>query len=180
MKGAAFLRRHWDSLGLLLLTGALLAASLPLSRLAGWIPRTVLATTLLLLILQLVLALRAPANRPGKTMPAADPGVTDIEPAIPQETRSTVPASPVPESCGISPLHAIAWVAALPLAILLLGVTVGAALFCVAYLRWHAAENWRVSSLFAVALGAAMQLVFGTLFQAGLYPGWFWMLWQNL
>ena len=50
----------------------------------------------------------------------------------------------------------------------------GSAVFAFAFLRVYARENWRNSVIFAVALAACLQVVFGTVLKATLYPGWLW------
>ncbi len=66
---------------------------------------------------------------------------------------------------------AIAWMSVLPAACWLLGMPIGAALFSLAWLRWHAGERWLFSMAFALLLGLTVQWVFGFLLQARLYPG---------
>ncbi len=48
-----FLRRSWDTVVVALAVATLLAMSISLSRIAGWIPRLVLAITFALVVLQL-------------------------------------------------------------------------------------------------------------------------------
>ncbi len=70
-----------------------------------------------------------------------------------------------------SVIPAIAWMSILPAACWLLGMPIGAALFSLAWLRWHAGERWLFSMAFALMLGLTVQWVFGFLLQARLYPG---------
>jgi hypothetical protein len=144
-----------STLGLALVAAALLASSFSLSRIAAWIPRTVLAVVLALLVIQLGIEVRG--------------------------RMRAVPSAPVPGSTGgaprapgasVTPTVAILWLGGALLAVLLLGVTIGSALFTVAFLRGHAGDGWRSSGTFALALGAGLELFFAQLLQVQLYPGW--------
>ena len=162
MRGLADLWRHARrsgvTLGLALVVVGLLAASDSLSRIAGWIPRSVLVVTLVLIVIQLGLDVRRRMR----------------------DMRSTPPAGLSPGAAtllrlgSVTEAVAILWVGGAFLAILLFGMTAGSALFAFAFLRGYAGENWRSSGVFALALGACLQLVFGTVLQATLYPGWLW------
>ncbi len=132
--------------------GALLAASFGLSPIAGWIPRTVSAVTLLLIFIQFGLEMREHAASPPRPAPAA---------AQPQGNAAT-------------PAEAVSWIAGALLAVLALGIAAGSALFAFAWLRRSAAESRTTSALFALALGASLQLFFGVVLQATLYKGWLW------
>lgn len=138
-----------------LVTSGFLWASVELSTRSAWIAQAVLAVTLLLLLLQLAieqLPLRWPRGA-GHTAP---------QPGGSGETGGNGNGS-------LSP--ALAWIAALPLAVWLFGTAPGSALFCLAWLRWHSGERWVFSSLFALALGIAVHLLFGILFRAELPQG---------
>jgi len=162
MTGLADLWRHARqsvvTLGLALVVVGLLANSYSLSRIAGWIPRSVLAVTLGLIVIQLALDVRARMRN----------------------ARSTLPAGLRPDA--VTPLRvgsvaealAVMWVGGALLALLLFGMTAGSALFAIAFLRGYAGETWQSSGVFALALAVCVQLVFGTLLQATLYPGWLW------
>jgi hypothetical protein len=130
------------------LSGAMLWSTLGLSRVSGWIPQVVLAATLALLLLQFGLDWRAAAA------PAVHPDDSG------QRRRREWAAA--------------AWIGSLLLAAWLLGVVFGCALFCFAWLRWHAGERRRLCALFAAVLGLALWLVFGVLLRAELYPGLLW------
>ena len=144
-----FLRRSWDTVGLALVVAGALAASLPLSRIAGWIPRTVLLVTLALVAVQLMIEFR------------------EVGPARggPEPTR-------LPPMRPTGPIVVVLWVAGLMLAVLMFGTVIGGALFCLAYLRLHAQEPWHTSSAVALLLAIALYLIFGLLLQAQLHPGW--------
>jgi hypothetical protein len=162
MRGLAILaactaqRSH--ALGLALVVVGMLAASDSLSRIAGWIPRSVLVVTLVLIVIQLGLDVRGRMRDMRSTEP---PGLS-LGTATLLRVGSTTEAV------------AILWVGGAFLAILLFGMTAGSALFAFAFLRGYAGENWRSSGVFALALAACLQLVFGTVLQATLYPGWLW------
>lgn len=160
MKGLAELWRHTQlsvsTLGLALVVAGLLAASFSLSRIAGWIPRSVLTVMLGLIVIQLGLEIRG-RMRSARPAPAVRPAAG--------------PAPPLPAR-SVTATVAVLWLAGALLALLLLGMTVGSALFAFAFLRRHAGESWRSSSLFALAFGAGLQLVFGVILQAQIYPGW--------
>jgi hypothetical protein len=133
------------TLAFIVLAGAMLWSTFGLSRVSGWIPQVVAAATLALLLLQLALDWRA----------AATPGAgTDT--VAGRRRREWA---------------AIGWISSLLLAAWLLGVVCGSALFCFAWLRWHAGERWGLCALFAAALGLALWLVFGVLLRAELYAG---------
>jgi hypothetical protein len=153
-----FPRPSAGTLGLALVVAGLLAASLSLSRIAGWIPRGVLSLTLALLVVQIALEIREQL----RNAPAAPP------PGANAATATTTPAS------AATPGEALLWMGGLLLAVLLLGTTAGTTLFAFAYLRWYAGESWPTSGVFALVLGVCIQLVFGLLLQATLYPGWLW------
>lgn len=146
-----FVRPRLGTIGLALAVAVLLAASFGLSRIAGWIPRAVLSVTLVLIFIQFGIEMRegknvAPPARPG---PGAEARVGSATPAV-----------------------ATAWIGVALLAVLVFGTAAGSALFAAAYLRWHARESWATCGVFALALGAFLQLLFGELMRATLYAGW--------
>lgn len=131
---------------LILLTGIFLWSSFGIGRVSAWIPQWILAFTLFILALQLVRELRE--KKPGHAA--------------------------VSSSAGGAPgglLPALFMLAAILLAVWLFGVALGAALFCLLYLRWYGGDQWRVSLALALALGFGIQVLFGELMQAGLYRG---------
>ena len=73
-----------------------------------------------------------------------------------------------------SPVVAVLWVAGLLLSVLMLGAAAGCAVHAFAYLRWHARASSLSSGIFALALGASVQLAFSTLLHVDLYRGWLW------
>lgn len=139
------------TLAFIALAGAMLWSTLGLSRVSGWIPQVVLAVTLGLLLLQFVLDLRATAE------PAS------VSDASAERRRREWAAA--------------GWIGSLLLAAWLLGVALGGALFCCAWLRWHAGERWALSAVFGAALGLALWLVFGVLLRSELYAG---LVWRSL
>ncbi len=146
------LRRNWDTISLAAAVSGLLAATLPLSRIAASIPRAVLSLTLALIVVQLLREIREPL---GDAPEAA-----------------AVPSLPIR---GVAPAVAVLWTGGLLSAVLLLGTAAGIILFSFAYLRWHAGETRVVSFVFALMLGVGVQILFGTLLHAVLYPGWLWI-----
>ncbi len=68
-------------------------------------------------------------------------------------------------------LTAIAWISALPAACWLLGIPIGAGLFCLLWMRWRAGERWQFSAVFALLLAISVQALFGLLLQSDLYQG---------
>jgi hypothetical protein len=150
-RASRVLRRNWDTIGLAAAVAGLLAASLPLSPIAASIPRGVLSITLALIVIQLLREIREPLTDAPATRPAASPPIR-----------------------GVAPVVAVLWMSGLLLAVLLLGTVAGILLFSFAYLRWHVGESRVASLTFALVLGAGVQLVFGTLLHAVLYPGWLW------
>jgi hypothetical protein len=143
-----FLRRSWDTVGLALVVVGALAATLPLSRIAGAIPRGVLLVTLVLVCIQLVIEFR-------EVGPAG---------AGPERLR-------LPPMRPTGPIVVALWVAGLMLGVLLFGTILGSALFCLAYLRMHARESWWSSAAVAVTLAAVVYLVFAVLLRAQLHYG---------
>lgn len=141
---------RWLTLVLVVLTGAMLWASVGLSRVSGWIPQIVLTATLILLSWQAVrdwLAARGAAAEP---------------------------AGPEPPARRAREWAAVGWIAALLLAAWGLGVVAGCTLFCLAWLRWHARERWPACLAFAAGLGLALWLIFALLLGAALHPGLLW------
>ena len=128
---------------LIILTCVFLWSSLGLSRVSAWIPQLVLSTTLLVLLLQLAHEVRAP-KQPEMTGDGA--GLAAV-------------------------LQVMAWIALMLVLVWLTGVSIGAALFCLLYMRFYAGEQWWISAGLAVVLGAGVQLFFGSLMQVPLYQG---------
>ena len=152
------LRRSWDTISLAVLVSALLAASAPLGRVAASIPRGVLSVTLVLIGIQLLIEIRASSHAAtGGAAPALAP-------------------VPVPAVSATTPGLAALWLVGLLTAVLLLGTTLGSRVFSFAYLRWHAGARFPTSIGLALGIGASVQLIFGLLLQATLYPGWLWHL----
>ena len=136
----------WITMTLIVVTSVFLCSSLTLGRVSAWIPQVILSATLVLLLLQLAHELFG--------------------------SKRFVLSGRVGGNSGLNPmLPALIWIVTMLLLVWLLGVTLGAALFCLAYLRWYASERWRVSMAFALGLGLGVQLLFGTLMQISLYPG---------
>lgn len=150
-----FLRRSWDTVLVAVSVTACLVASWPLSNVAAWIPRIVLAIVFALVVAQLVIEFR------------------ELGPASDGQAQARLP--PIRPT---GPVVVVLWIAALMLAVLLFGTVAGSTLFCAAYLRWHAREPWRTSCGVAVALGISVQLIFSLLLRAQLHPGWLWQMAQ--
>ena len=128
---------------LIILTCVFLWSSLGLSRLSAWIPQLVLATTLLVLLFQLA-----------------------------HEIRSSKQSEMTGDGAGLAAvLQVMAWIALMLVLVWLTGVSIGAALFCLLYMRFYAGEQWWISAGLAVVLGAGVQLFFGSLMQVPLYQG---------
>jgi uncharacterized membrane protein YfcA len=136
----------WISAALIMVCCLFLGASVGLGNSARTTPQTVLLITLALLVLQL---LRAVIQRA--------PTIVDV----------TDQQQPVPLPAPM----AIGWIVAAITSVWLVGVSAGIAVFSLLYMRWYAREHWRVSLAFALGLGLGVQLLFGTLLQASLYPG---------
>jgi len=121
--------------------------SFRLSPASAWVPQWVLAITLILLLLQLArewLASRSAAAKP--RMLAANN----------HHGRAVAAA---------------AWLCLLLLLTWLLGTALGGAVFCYAWLHWHAGERWVISVIIAAIPGMVLWLVFSVLLHVGLYAG---------
>ena len=129
----------WLILAFAIFLSMMLWASLDLSRASAWIPRIVLGFTLIVLLLEVSAELMGVRSV-----------MTGTEPPANADRRMRA-------------LAAIAWITLLLLASWLLGVTLGSALFCAAWLRWHAGERWIVSLLIAVGAGLVLWLLFALL-----------------
>lgn len=137
----------WLTLGFLAVVVLMLWSARGLSNVSGWIPLSVLSVTLALLSWQLaseVLAARRASQGPERPERAV-------------RRRRAVAAA--------------AWIGLLLLLCWLLGVAVGSALFCAAWLRWHAGAGWPASLAQAAGLGLVLWLVFGQLLGTALYAG---------
>ena len=140
-------------------TALLLWQALGLSPVATLIPRFVLSFTLLLLLVEIALELKA-SGTPGANIAGSK---SESQPLPGNPAQSPIaPRQPWREIC---------WIAVLPLAMWLLGVIVGGALFCLAFLRWRSRESWLYSLTVAVVLGLVLQVLFSWVFQASLYQG---------
>jgi Tripartite tricarboxylate transporter TctB family len=143
----AFPPGSWLTLAFAAGVTLLLWTSFDLSRASAWVPRWVLAITLILLLLRLareLLAARSAAALAGK-------GSADG-----RRNRAW---------------RAVAWIGLLLLFTWLLGSAPGGAIFCCAWLRWHAGESWPVSLALAAGLGIAVWLLFRVVLGIGLYSG---------
>ena len=128
----------------------MLWASIGLGSASAWIPRLVLSTTLICLLLQLVSEFRAARK------------------SLPQARRLTA------DGRGGRTVLAIAWLVLLLLLTWLFGVAWASAFFCLAWLRWYARENWLTSLILSAGLGLMLWLLFSVLLGASLYSGAMW------
>jgi len=151
-------RRSVVTLGLSVVVVGMLAASYSLSRIAGSIPRIVLVVTLALLLIQLVIDVRGRMRNPP---PTRDMG------------RNAGRAAALKVASAAEAV-AVLWAAGALLSLLLFGMIAGSAVFALAFLRGYARDSWWSSAIFALALAVCLQLVFGTVLKATLYPGWLW------
>ena len=90
-----------------------------------------------------------------------------------QNDESRIPAERgvKPHSSGKVPALVILRIFALVPLIWLFGMSVGTALFCLVYLRWHGEESWKFSIIFSLVLGFILHIVFTWLLHIALYPG---------
>ncbi len=152
------LKLHWHSaltLFFLVLVIACLFDSLQLGRVAAWIPRATLTTTLLLLVMQLLQELH---RAPSLPEPAAHSKAS-------REQGSEGSAGRRQTALAILRISFLA-----P-SIWLFGMSAGAAAFCLVYLRWQADESWKFSLVFSIILGLLIQVIFTGLLRITLYPG---------
>lgn len=131
------------TISLIVVCCVFLWSSLGLSRVSAWVPRLILSTTLILLLLQLVREFRESGH------PEEDGGAHGF--------------------AAVGPV--LLWIVTMLLFVWLAGVSIGAALFCLAYMRIYAREHWLVAAGFAICLGLVVHLFFGTLMQVSLYQG---------
>jgi hypothetical protein len=134
----------------------LLWTSFDLSRASAWVPRWVLAITLILLLLQLARELLAARNGPALAGKRSTNG---------RRNRAW---------------SAVTWIGLLLLLTWLLGPALGGALFCCAWLRWHAGERWPLSLAIAAGLGITPWLLFTVFLGMGLYAGALWPYLRSL
>lgn len=135
------------TLAFLALVAPMLWSAFGLSRVSGWVPLSVLSVTLVLLLLQLAAELLAARRAPQPVdRPESDA----------RKQRAVAAA---------------AWIGVLLLLSWLLGVVAGSALFCAAWLRWHARLRWTASLAQAAGLGFVLWLAFAQLLGTGLYAG---------
>ena len=146
----AFPPGSWLTIAFAAGVALLLWASFSLSRASAWVPQWVLAITLVLLLLQLAGELLASRSAVAQTRMQAANG---------RRTRTVAAA---------------AWLSVLLLLTWLLGTAPGGALFCCAWLRWHAGEPWPLTLGIAAGLGMVLWLLFSELLGVGLYAGVFW------
>ena len=126
---------RWLTPLFLLLVLAALASSFELGAVSGWIPRIVLVLTGGLLSWQLLLDLRRPP---------------DPAPNIESKTKRRRGEA-----------AAAGWILALIAAVWLMGLVAGSALFCLAWMRWHAGERWPMALGLASGVAVMLWLVFG-------------------
>jgi hypothetical protein len=134
----------------------MLWTSFDLSRASAWVPQWVLAITLVLLLLQLA----------GELLAARSAWVQPRLQAANVWRRRAVAAA--------------AWLSLLMLLAWILGIALGGALFCCAWLRGHAGERWVLTLGLAAGLGIALWLLFTAFLGVGLYPGVLWSYLRNL
>lgn len=135
------------TLAFLALVGPMLWSAFGLSRVSGWVPLSVLSATGVLLLLQLAVELLAARRAPSR------------------------PHRPGAAARRRGAMAAAAWIGVLLLLSWLLGVVAGSALFCAAWLRWHARLRWSASLAQAAGLGFVLWLAFAQLLGTGLYAG---------
>jgi hypothetical protein len=148
-------QRIWMTLALTIITLWFLQESIGLSSVASFIPRFMLTLTLFLLIVQLLLDLK----EPGGSSP------------VNAETTDILAGTDRQAVRRISVWLVILWITVLPAAVWLFGVMVGGSLFCLVFMRWYAFETWKISLVFAITLGLAVQLVFSVILNITLYSG---------
>ena len=138
-------KKSWMTMALIVISCVFLWSSFGLSRVSAWIPQLVMGIGLVFLLLQLASEVL--------TQKQAGPSAKS-----PAEAANSVPS-------------ALMWIGLMLVSVWLLGITIGAAWFCLAYLRWHAHERWPLCIGFALSLGVGVQLFFDLLMQTSLYRG---------
>lgn len=138
-----------------IVTATFLWEALGLSSVASLIPLFVLPVTLLILVIELV-----------RTLAAKPPTQVDVT------VMTGVPANPaVRTGSGTTQWQTLLWIALLPAMLFLFGLTMGAALFCMVFMKWRSKESWAFSLTAALSMGALIHLLFAAVFKSTLYPG---------
>ncbi|MFM1897673.1 MAG: Tripartite tricarboxylate transporter TctB family [Pseudomonadota bacterium] len=109
-------------------------------------------------------------------------GIIGLLCVIPELFLEFKPAQSRDEDQAIEPQHArevvmLAWVVALVLMVLGVGLVIAAMLFVLAYTRWGEQHTWRLSLLLTIGVGGFIHGVFDRLLQITLYQGWLARLW---
>lgn len=111
--------------------------------------------TLLILVMQLLVEFRSGLHHRKQNVESKMPP----ERGVKLHRSGNAPALVILRICALAPL------------IWLFGMSAGAALFCLAYLRWHGEESWKFSIVFSFVLGFILHMGFTALLDIALYPG---------
>jgi len=143
------------TLAITILACLFLADSVTLSKMARFTPQATLAVTLLLLILRLLTEFRSDQPINGSA----------------EESEKTGKNSAKPDIDGITTAKIILRIGAILPMVWLFGMSAGASIFCLAYLRWQSEESWKFSIISSCALGMILYWGFKHSLHISLYPG---------
>lgn len=146
------LANSWLTLSFITWTLLMLAACETLGNSAASIPRLVLLVTLVCLLLQL-------------TREMWDSWSQSAELPV---TRASADSEKL--------AAAIAWLVLLLLLTWLLGVAPASSVFCLAWMRGHAGENWKTAISMSAVIGPVLWFLFSGVLGAELFRGVVWTL----
>jgi hypothetical protein len=147
---------------MLLVTLAVIVASVPLGPVARRLPLAVAIPTLLLLMLELWREVRLGAACRGAASWSAEVSAKAEAPRIPRRHSSE--------------RVLFGWIGVLVALVVIAGMAAGVPLFLLAYMRVHFRESWRASLLLsgciAILLAAGLQYLLGVPLHRGVIGGW--------
>lgn len=161
--------RQLFTLALLAFAAVILYATAGLSEVGRLVPLSVLAPTLVLLLVQLCLELAPGFAQKRSLLEQKDVfGIEQMRLKAAEEAAYSL------ASRGRRELSVIAWVALIPVLIYLLGSLIALPLFLLIYLKVRSREGWVLSIGMAVAMFGFLYGAFVALLNVRLHEGWLW------